>query len=161
MKKREISPKKQTRRAAIVLAASAVVLVQAVLVCVLFFTLGGRYTETVEILDDGTERIEMPVDGETKSLTLRRGRKTVTYYERGAKIWSLTVTGEFAYARGSACQAIDSDYAVTLYSEDAALYDEDACTAGNMAFASASVVYRDKTLLKNCALTCSLDGTLS
>lgn len=144
-----------------VIAAVALFLTQAAVLCFALTAPQGHYEETVRILDNGFETTTLPQLGSDHIALLRTGAKTVTYYDNhNAKVWSITVTGSFGYIYGSTSQALESDYEIILYRPGAALSDERNYMAGNMAFASGTVTYDELTLLKNVSLTCDAYGEL-
>ena len=92
----------------------------------------------------------------TASLT-RSANKTTTYTSSsGAKLWSVTVTGNFSYIKGKSSKCTSSSVSATAYSSK----------SGNTAIATATGTeyLQGKPIIsrtKKVSLTCDVNGNLS
>ena len=129
---------------------------------------------SIEYLSDGsyyettitTKDIQYHSLGRTASSS-RSGKKTTTYKSSSvAKLWSVTVTGNFSYVKGKSSKCTSSSVSATSYSGSWKISNRASSKAGNTATASATgSKYSGSTLIGShslkVTLTCDVNGNLS
>ncbi len=102
----------------------------------------------------------------TASLT-RSANKTTTYTSSsGAKLWSVTVTGNFSYVKGKSSKCTSSSVSATAYSASWKITNKSSSKSGNTAIATATGTeyLQGKPIIsrtKKVSLTCDVNGNLS
>ena len=124
--------------------------------------------QNIEYLPDGSyyettittkEDIRFLSLGRTASAS-RSGNKTTTYTSSsGAKLWSVTVTGNFSYVKGKSSKCTSSSVSWKISNKSSS-------KSGNTATASATVLQYSGTrpvnsVTRKVSLTCDVNGILS
>ena len=131
--------------------------------------------QNIEYLPDGSyyettittkEDIRFLSLGRTASAS-RSGNKTTTYTSSsGAKLWSVTVTGNFSYVKGKSSKCTSSSVSAVSYSASWKISNKSSSKSGNTATASTTVLQYSGTrpvnsVTRKVSLTCDVNGILS
>ena len=109
------------------------------------------------------QNIEYLPDGSYYETTITTKEDTSS---SGAKLWSVTVTGNFSYVKGKSSKCTSSSVSAVSYSASWKISNKSSSKSGNTATASATVLQYSGTrpvnsVTRKVSLTCDVNGILS
>lgn len=116
---------------------------------------------TTEYLENGDYVITTLYESAVQPRAGTSGSKTSTRYSSsGQKIFSVTVTGTFAYVYGSSVDATGASASVAIYHPDAKFVSKNAYTSFHNAIGVGNVNYQGLPLSLTVTLSCDVYGSL-